>query len=44
MPLGVTEGDEPARRQPPGLPLMIRAGAPGSDPLVQGIDGKHDGS
>jgi Binding-protein-dependent transport system inner membrane component len=26
------------------LPLVSRAGAPSPDPLVQGIDGKHDGS
>ena len=44
MTLWVTEGNEPARRQPPGLPLMIRVGAPGPDPLVQGVDGKHDHS
>jgi hypothetical protein len=44
MTLSVIEGNEPARRQPQGLPLMIRAGAPGPDPLVQGVDGKHDES
>jgi len=36
-------GVQTSLRDPrPGLPLMIRVGAPGPDPLVQGVNGKHD--